>query len=606
LADVSIKEAKILTAEGNIFKISFSLINGQGIQTGVKYGISLVSSSSQKQIILDEKVYEESLSLSENSTVKKEIDYVAPGVLDGTYKIYVTSKNESGFPFGSVLVGEVKLTNSVKGIELLPDTCKISISGGKIDTQYNFGYIFGVFPEDNIKLSCSAVNLSNKDIEVTPTFITKDGTAYGKESSSIEQKNETVKFKAEEKKIVSFWVPKFQTPKMYYISAGLKSGDLISNYVNFQYIVKGTIANIDNLFIDKDYYNRGDNANLSFVWTYIAGDESAAKNGVDITALMTGSNNKKCADVYNQKLVKDLSPKNEIILPITKSCFNPKVLLTMKDSSGNILDEKSFKVNTVSTTEPSSYIVYYIIIIIILIVVLFFIYKKRKKNNLPDIANAQSGTPISILFLFFVLAAFSMLIPTKSANAQTFSFPAGSTAYSVPCSAYATAQLDSTSYYTNSTISASGTVSENTCGSYVGMTGSNSANSLGNSLIAPGNYYSSGGSSTYYTNAWGGTGSISFTAYANSYSGSTSISYSVSVASIPATPSVTVSATKTTIGETESTTVYWSSSNATSCSCVRSSNNASCGSGAGQSITGSTYLGSEIKPSEKFIVTCDN
>lgn len=606
LADVNIREARIISTEGNTFKISFSVSNGQGLQTGVKYGVSLVSSSTQKPIIMDEKVYEESLSLPENSTIKKEITYIAPGVLDGKYKIYVTSKNESGFPFGAGLAGEVTLVNVIGSIKISPDTCTMGISGGQINTQYKFGYTFGLLPEENIKLSCSASNLSDKEIEVIPVFSTKEGTAYGKEVQVSESKVDAIKFKAKETKTFSFFVPKSQTPSMYYVSVGLKSGDFASNNVNFSYIVKGTIATIDNLFIDKDYYKRGDNANLSFVWTYVAGDEFAAKDGVSVTAQITGENGKSCTKLYSQKLVKDSSLKNEIVLPITKSCFNPKVLLTMKDKSGNILDEKIFKMDTTSTKAPSSNALYYIILILILIIFAFFVYIKSKKNNLSDTDNTSPKVPISIIFLFVVMAAFSLLVPSKSANAQTFSFPAGSTAYSVPCSAYATAELDSTSYYTSSTISASGTISENTCGSYVGMTGSNSANALGNSIIAPGNYYSSAGSSTYYTNSWGGTGSISFTAYANGYSGSTSIGYSVSVASVPADPTVTVSATKTSIGETESTTVSWSSVNATSCSCSRSSNGASCGSGAGQNITGSTYLGSEIKPSETFTVTCSN
>ena len=73
VADLNIENANIISQEGGTFKISFSIINGLGIQTGVKYGVKLVSTSAKGEVIEDEKVYPESLTIYENKSIQKEI-----------------------------------------------------------------------------------------------------------------------------------------------------------------------------------------------------------------------------------------------------------------------------------------------------------------------------------------------------------------------------------------------------------------------------------------------------------------------------------------------------------------------------------------------------
>ena len=70
VASVNLRDAKIVSQTGNVFNISFSISNGNGLQTGVKYGVKLVSDT-KDQSILDEKVYDDSLALAENTTLQK-------------------------------------------------------------------------------------------------------------------------------------------------------------------------------------------------------------------------------------------------------------------------------------------------------------------------------------------------------------------------------------------------------------------------------------------------------------------------------------------------------------------------------------------------------
>lgn len=97
IADVSIRNAKIVSQDGNNFHISFDLINGEGSQTGVRYGVKLVSGAKYENLI-DQKAYPESVSLLSNSSKPIEIDYNAPSSLSGEYTLFLTSNNSSSFP----------------------------------------------------------------------------------------------------------------------------------------------------------------------------------------------------------------------------------------------------------------------------------------------------------------------------------------------------------------------------------------------------------------------------------------------------------------------------------------------------------------------------
>lgn len=119
IAAVDVNDAVIVFQQGGTFNISFDIINGEGVQTGVQYGIKLISDGTKGQFVADEKIYEEKLTLNQNSTLKKEIVYTAPSTLSGKYKLLLSMSNENGFQFALSYDGDVTLTSSTKGLQLM-------------------------------------------------------------------------------------------------------------------------------------------------------------------------------------------------------------------------------------------------------------------------------------------------------------------------------------------------------------------------------------------------------------------------------------------------------------------------------------------------------
>ena len=93
VATVNIYDAKIISQEGNRIKIGFDLDNREGVQPGIKYSVELIRTESEgddeTQTVVDEKVYDEKVSLGENETVHREIEYTAPSYLSGDFTVYL-------------------------------------------------------------------------------------------------------------------------------------------------------------------------------------------------------------------------------------------------------------------------------------------------------------------------------------------------------------------------------------------------------------------------------------------------------------------------------------------------------------------------------------
>ncbi|MFA6392503.1 MAG: hypothetical protein WCW54_00235 [Candidatus Paceibacterota bacterium] len=424
LATVNINNAKIISQKGNIFNISFSLSNGEGLQTGVKYGIELVQDSTKGQLIVDEKIYDESLTLNPNTTTKKEITYTAPSSLSGSYTLYITSKNSSGFPFGHIPVSVVNLTNN-NGLQILPETCLIQTETGK---SYSINQRIGIKPEESIKLNCTAQNSLKTDINVTPSYETHLMSSYGN-IIETQTKGDTnpISFKANESKSFSVTLPKVTTPSSYNINFLLINKDFKSNSINVNYTVLGASATIENLSLDKDYYNKGDKAQVSFV--YITQGLSAITSNIQIS----NGNGNSCAKEQSQKLTITTNPKVDSSISIKSSCIDPIISLSLTDENGKVLDQKEFKVKTTSEIQkPKFNILYAIIPLILLIIVITYLYIKRKNNPITPITPNTPATtpensnsvPMSIIFFFIFFSLFT-LMPTNKASAVTLSYGGG-------------------------------------------------------------------------------------------------------------------------------------------------------------------------------------
>ena len=166
------------------------------------------------------------------------------------------------------LVGKVKITRSVKGIEIIPETCKLSIPGEeKSYRRYSLLEGVDIGSTESIQLNCSALNSDSKAITTTPAFETHFRTLYGEIVPHTNVENAPISFEAGERKDISILLIKATKPQAYDVKVSLKYDNNNSNAITVHYVIQGVSATIQNLSIDKDFYEKGETAKMFFSWS---------------------------------------------------------------------------------------------------------------------------------------------------------------------------------------------------------------------------------------------------------------------------------------------------------------------------------------------------
>ncbi len=388
VSEVDIRDARIMSQEGNTFNIAFSIVNGKGLQSGVKYGVQLIPETGK--YIADEKAYDESVTLYENSTEKREIVYKAPSQLSGSYNLMLTSGNENNFPFGMALLGKVKLSPASKGVTIDNSSCFLQIEGEKASPKYTLTQYVDIDDEEILKLTCTATNTTDKALSLTPFFETKHYNVFGKPAQQSGGDYTPITFKKAEKKTFSIKLPRGTTPQFYDIKVSLVGADTSSNAVKANYIVRGISGILQKLSLDKDYYSMGDKGMVTVLWSASAGN--FARSGVkypvapnvSFNAKITNKNGVSCASPIEQVLTRTgQDPQTIIEFKSKLSCINPKVSATLTDDKGNVLDQKEFSFTTSEGSMPkpmSSKSVLIIVMIVVAVVVITILMKKNRKS----------------------------------------------------------------------------------------------------------------------------------------------------------------------------------------------------------------------------------
>ena len=430
---VNIQDAKIISQKDNTLELSFSISNRTGIQSGVKYGVELVSEVSGKQFAADQKIYDETLSLAENSVTKKDIFYTAPNSLHGTYAVLITSSNTNGFPFGITVAGKATFASG-KSLEIAVDSCTTSASGST--TTHGLFKPTVITPAQTLTLNCSATNTTSTTLSAVPYFQTTLGTAYGAVVYADGGSANTITFGPGETKHISIVLPQPLKPQIYTTMAALKAGDMVSNSIAVPYIIQGAAATIMNVSFDKDYYNRNDTANLVMVW-------SSSNDGAKLHATLTNDRGTSCASPIDRAIsLKSDTAAVALPVAITGYCYNPMIDLTLTDANGNVLDHKTFSITTTSAKRtiplPSTRTLLIIAAILLIIIMTAWYMKKRDHKTLPS-------STLSI-FVFFLLAGMTFFAHANVAHANQYSV--GGVTFDV--------NIDSGSYTTGQSIYATG------------------------------------------------------------------------------------------------------------------------------------------------------
>jgi hypothetical protein len=359
LATINIYEAEILKQENNKFDLSFLITNREKAQPSVKYAIQLISKNEEgNETVIDEKVYPEVLNLGENSEIRKEIKYKAPEYLNGSYFLRIVSRTEGGLILGTNFFKEIYLKGNSRYIEVLNSSCFLSVEGEEQNKKYNLHQGVDVKSDEILKLNCKVENHSGEDVVLSYSSKNFHRSVFGNKSDLTETYKEIGAIKSKEKKNISIEISKANQPQAYDVMAYFKTDkDIPVNNITAHYVLSGKSASIINLLLDKNFYNKGDQAEISFFYTGPADNFPDSRLGATSIEKIVSNfkikdrENKLCGPEISSELNKE-DIDNRFKYQINQLCASPTVEVVLTDgTTGEVLAEGSF-----SFTSPEEFV----------------------------------------------------------------------------------------------------------------------------------------------------------------------------------------------------------------------------------------------------------
>ena len=460
VATVNIHNANVVEQSGNNLKLSFSLYNREGVQPQIKYGVIIVENGEESQFIIDQKVYDEIVNLGEGDTVDKEVNYIAPNFLNGTYEIVIEARNSNGLLLGIANVGEVTFSNENSNyIEIVPGSCYLTIKEENPQSHYTISQGVDVSKDETLISNCKIKNHYKYSIDAAPYFENYYHSRFGDLVSS--QKQLVISIQPGEEKEVILEIPKAGEPQAYdaVFSFHDENNNVISNSVALHYVIQGQSATIQNLRLDKNYYQKGEVAKITFNWSASADSFPGSRGGTSelgnvlLNILINDSNGEACSLSSQKEVTEDDQLKSIVFdVSIIIDCINPKVSIEIKDADKNILDHEIFELTSKNVSQnKNSDIWIWFLIGAIFIVVIFSLILLAKKRNTDTFVK-------SIFFILIITTSFFSF--NNKAMADTF-FLSSAEAFTV--------NMDKSSYAQGEimNVTTSGTTFLS-CGNYTG------------------------------------------------------------------------------------------------------------------------------------------
>jgi hypothetical protein len=414
----AVYEIKIIEQVQNNLQISFLLTNADTTQSNLKYGVRLVNLENNK--ILDEKLYDEKITLEQNARQTKTINYTAPEFLKGNVKLWVFIANQSAVQIGFNSVGEVSLTGSGDYLDFDREKCFLTIEGDVKNEKFFLAQGVSIFPTEKLLFNCDFKNLSNKNIEVVPNFKLTRRSALGDEVVANANDSTTSSFNPGEQKTIQLEIPKPAKPQAYdakliFSDKGTKKNASIPVVAHF--VIAGESATIQELTFNKDSYKKDEQIEINFRWSGQADQFFDSRTNTDMLNRNKNSSPKLKLEMLNSKnqsciLASEMQLKNieKIInLPIQSDCAGFKIKATLLGKTGEVLDEKTFfggaeKKEVANNLEKNKTqrILFVLVGGLLLLFVIFYVAKKRGKFG-------------GIVMIFLVLAFIA--ISTKEVDA---------------------------------------------------------------------------------------------------------------------------------------------------------------------------------------------
>lgn len=409
VATVGIHDSKIISQDENKIKVSFDLFNGEKSQPDIRYSVAIIKNNENNQVLIDEKIYDEEISLNENETLNREIVYSAPAWLNGKYDLVIFAKSSSGLDLAVSPVGEVIFSGTGQYVEIKKETCYLKIKGDESGVKYSLIQGVDITKDENLVLSCVVKNNYAESIIASPEFITHQGSVFGKIVEAKKGFYEPIVIASMEEKEISYEIPKAKESRAYDISMKLvgKNGE-ISNEIISHYIVQGQIGIIKNIRLDKDYYQKGDIAKILFDWSPLVNSfqnsrtrTNFANQVFEVEISIKNKESKACIEL------KQVDLKNQVQVnldfQVIEDCQNPVIIASLKDMQGNIVDSKELRVeskNIPPKKTGSNSILFAIIVLAALLVVLTVILLVFKKKTNSRVGMFLVGILFSSVLFF--------------------------------------------------------------------------------------------------------------------------------------------------------------------------------------------------------------
>lgn len=411
IANVSITNASVSSIEGATYTLTFGLSNGGGVQTGVKYGIKLMSQTSSGLVVVDSKTVADSVVLGGGASVTKSIQYTLPSLPKGDYQLYIVSESDSGFPFGAYFVTTVNVSgDSMQGVSLEPETCYVTIGGEKNSPHHSLQSNTLISASEILSVICKARNTSSGSTTVTPVITTHTGSTFGAVVPNAQASIPSVTFTKGEEKTLTIMLPQLDTPQIYVATLVLAdSAGNSSNAVTVTWTVNGPSAAIDQIAPDKDYYTSGDTAKVRLSWRSFGFDSATSSLLAKVS--MTNDTGAICA-LEQTAALDPHGSSQELSLPVSATCTNATIHISLEDgTTHSVLDEKTVTVPTTSS-RGLPWQTLGIIVIVIIMIGAAAVLLRRRDSAIPT----DMSTPLVI----FIIGISIFLPGGRAVHAATY------------------------------------------------------------------------------------------------------------------------------------------------------------------------------------------
>ncbi|KKR20858.1 MAG: hypothetical protein UT50_C0015G0011 [Candidatus Moranbacteria bacterium GW2011_GWA2_39_41] len=365
IATTNLYDAKVVSQDGNKIKLAFDINNRDGIQSDIRYAVSLLKLDKDGQVIDEQglKNYQEVIAVGQGETIKKEIVYDAPEYLFGEYMIAIYLKSGDSLILGLGRAGKVVLNGSAGYLSIDRNSCYIKVEGENGDKKYELLAGVDVNNDENIIGYCQVKNNFQKDINFTADFTNHYRTTVGDVVEAESRNNPKMSFTAGESREIYFSIPKAKQPQAYDAVMVFKDefGKKISNEVIFHYVLRGASATVQNVVLEKNSYVAGEIANGTFNWSGSADSFYGSRKGgtgigeATIEIYLSDEAGNLCSDKFKKGISSDPFERSkpvEFSVKIQKDCPLIKINSTIANETGILTQKTSILFNEKNIEKP--------------------------------------------------------------------------------------------------------------------------------------------------------------------------------------------------------------------------------------------------------------